>query len=107
VVHNRTAIKGLLNGSIDYKAPDRRWDLRLWARNLTDTRYGAPSNFFLGLAQAFGYAGTYYTQMAWNPPRTVGATLTYQLRWPMGRACGRPVGLGDRINTCPERVLTS
>jgi iron complex outermembrane receptor protein len=79
-VHDRTGINGLLNGSIDFKTRDARWDLRLWGRNLTDTRFGTPQEGYGLLASgAFGYTGTYYALMQWNPPRTFGATVTYHL----------------------------
>jgi iron complex outermembrane receptor protein len=78
-VHDRTAIKGLLNGSIDFRTHDGRWDVRLWGRNLTDTRYGAPVSAYFPLAQLFGYDGTYLALMEWNPPRTYGVTATYHL----------------------------
>jgi iron complex outermembrane recepter protein len=79
-VHDQTGIRGLLNGSIDYKTHDEHWDVRLWGRNLTDTRYGAPTNAYFPSAQAFGYTGTYFALMQWNPPRTFGVTASYHLR---------------------------
>lgn len=79
-VHDWTGIKGLANASIDYMAHSGHWDLRLWARNLTDLRYnGRPSNL-LGFARAFGYNGTYFSAAEWNPPRTFGLTASYHLR---------------------------
>jgi iron complex outermembrane recepter protein len=78
-VHDRTGIHGLLNGSIDYKAHDEHWDVRLWGRNLTDTRYGAPTSVYFPGAVAFGYTGSYFSLMQWNPPRTVGVTVSYHL----------------------------
>ena len=79
-VHDRTAINGLLNGSIDLKTRDERWDVRLWGRNLTDTRFGAPINQYVNIAKLLGYTGAYYSLMQWNPPRTFGVTVTYHLR---------------------------
>ena len=79
-VLDKTRVKGLLNGLIDFKARDGRWDLRLWGRNLTDTRYGPPISLLLPVAQLFGYAGPYFAQMQWNAPRSFGATVTYHLR---------------------------
>jgi iron complex outermembrane receptor protein len=79
-VHDRTGISGLLNASIDYKTHDEHWDFRLWGRNLTDTRYGAPTSVYFVPAAAFGYTGSYFSLMQWNPPRTFGVTVSYQLR---------------------------
>jgi iron complex outermembrane receptor protein len=79
-VHDRTGINGLLNASVDYKRPDGRWDLRLWARNLTDTRFGAPIESYILFAPLLGYTGSYYSLMQWNPPRTFGVTASYHLR---------------------------
>jgi outer membrane receptor protein involved in Fe transport len=79
-VHDRTDIHGLLNASIDYKTHDEHWDVRLWGRNLTDTRYGAPTSAYFAPAVAFGYAGSYLSLMQWNPPRTFGVTASYHLR---------------------------
>jgi iron complex outermembrane recepter protein len=79
-VHDRTGISGLLNASIDYMAHDGHWDVRLWGRNLTDTRYGAPTSAYFVPAVAFGYTGSYFSLMQWNPPRTFGVTASYYLR---------------------------
>jgi iron complex outermembrane receptor protein len=80
-VYDRTGIDGLLNASIDFATRDGRWDVRLWARNLTDTRYaGGPVNNYFALAPLFGYTGSFYSLIQWNPPRTFGATLTVHLR---------------------------
>jgi iron complex outermembrane receptor protein len=80
-VHDRTGIDGLLNASVDFKTRDGRWDVRLWGRNLTDTRYaGGPVNNYFALAPLFGYTGSFYSLIQWNPPRTFGATLTVHLR---------------------------
>jgi iron complex outermembrane receptor protein len=79
-VHDRTDIHGLLNASIDYKTHDEHWDVRLWGRNLTDTRYGAPTSAYFPAAVAFGYTGSYFSLMQWNPPRTVGVTASYHMR---------------------------
>jgi outer membrane receptor protein involved in Fe transport len=79
-VHDRTDIHGLLNASIDYKTHDEHWDVRLWGRNLTDTRYGAPTSVYFPAAVAFGYTGSYFGLMQWNPPRMFGVTVSYHLR---------------------------
>jgi outer membrane receptor protein involved in Fe transport len=79
-VHNRTGIDGLLNASINLETRDGHWDLRLWGKNLTNTRYGAPTSVYFPAAVAFGYTGTYFARMEWNPPMTFGATASYQLR---------------------------
>jgi hypothetical protein len=79
-IHDLTGINGLLNASIDYKASDEHWDVRLWTKNVTDTRFGAPTTAYFPSAQLFGYTGTYYGLMQWNPPRTVGLTVSYHLR---------------------------
>jgi iron complex outermembrane receptor protein len=80
-VHDRTGINGLLNASVDFQTADGRWDVRLWGKNLTDTRFGTPQNGYGLLASgAFGYTGSYYSLMQWNPPRTFGVTLTVHLR---------------------------
>ncbi|HWD67060.1 MAG TPA: TonB-dependent receptor [Caulobacteraceae bacterium] len=80
-VHDRTGINGLLNASVDFQTADGRWDVRLWGKNLTDTRFGTPQNGYGLLASgAFGYTGSYYALMQWNPPRTFGVTLTVHVR---------------------------
>jgi iron complex outermembrane receptor protein len=80
-VHARTGIDGLVNASVNFQTANGRWGLRLWGRNLTDTRFGTPINGFGLLASGiFGYTGTYYTLMEWNPPRTFGVTLSYHMR---------------------------
>jgi iron complex outermembrane receptor protein len=79
-VLDKTRIRGLVNGSIDFKMRDRHWDLRLWGRNLTDTRYGNAFSLFLPTVRVFGFAGTIYSEVLWNEPRTFGATVTYNLQ---------------------------
>ena len=76
----KTEIRGLVNGSIDFATPDGRWDLRLWARNLTDTRYGTPFSGIRSTAGLFGFTGPYFVNMLWNEPRTIGATLTFNMQ---------------------------
>jgi iron complex outermembrane receptor protein len=75
----KTTINGLLNGSVDFKTRDGRWDLRLWGRNLTDTRYATAFSVFASTARAFGFTGPYYADASWNDPRTLGATVTYNM----------------------------
>ncbi|MHB8529854.1 MAG: TonB-dependent receptor [Caulobacteraceae bacterium] len=80
-VHDRTGINGLVNASVDFQTADGRWGLRLWGRNLTDTRFGTPTEGYGALAGGlFGYTGSYYALMQWNPPRTFGVTVTYHMR---------------------------
>jgi len=75
-----TRIRGLVNGSIDFKTADGHWDFRLWGKNLTDTRYGTPVSILIQLAKPFGYTGSYYAELLWNAPRTFGVTATYHMR---------------------------
>jgi iron complex outermembrane receptor protein len=79
-VLDNTRVKGLLNGSIDFKMRDGRWDFRLWGKNLTDTHYGTENSALIAIAPAFGYTGTYFAEMQWNMPRTFGVTATYHLQ---------------------------
>jgi iron complex outermembrane receptor protein len=79
-VQDKMRIKGLLNASIDFKTRDGRWDLRLWGRNLTNTRYATAFSVFISTARAFGFTGPYYADASWNDPRTFGATVTYYMR---------------------------
>jgi outer membrane receptor protein involved in Fe transport len=70
----------LVNASVDYKRPDGHWDVRLWVKNLTDTRYEAPYSNLIAAGPVFGYNGSYYAQVAWNQPRMFGVTLSYHMR---------------------------
>lgn len=56
--------KFLLNGSIQLTTLDERFDIRLWARNITDQEYAVYGNS--------GQLGNLYTPA---PPRTFGVTL--------------------------------
>jgi iron complex outermembrane receptor protein len=79
-VHDKTAVNGLVNGSIDYKIPSGRWDVRLWVRNLTDTRYEVPIANDITTSRALGYNGSYYSSVNWNQPRMFGITASYHMR---------------------------
>ncbi len=57
--------KTLLNGSITWTAPDDRFKVALWAKNLTNESYVAHS-YFIGPG----------TIGVWGAPRTFGATVT-------------------------------
>ncbi len=72
--HNqRAAGYQLWNGSVGYRAD--QWLVRLWGRNLFDTRY-AVRGFYFGLAPP-AYAETLY--VSYGDPRQAGVTLTM---WP-------------------------
>lgn len=60
----------LWNGSVGYDT--QTWSLRLWGRNLLDTRY-AVRGFFFGLEPP-AYPNTLY--VSYGDPRQVGVTLT-------------------------------
>lgn len=56
--------KFLLNGSIQWTAPSGRWDLRFWAKNITNEQYSVYSTD--------GQLGNFYNPA---PPRTFGGSL--------------------------------
>jgi hypothetical protein len=51
-----------------------------YGQKMTDTRFGAPTTAYFPSAVLFGYTGTYLGLMQWNPPGTVGLTMSYHLR---------------------------
>jgi len=63
----------LVNASVSYLAD--AWQLKVWARNLTDKEY-ANRGFYFGNDPRDGYAAKQYTQL--SEPLVFGATLDYQ-----------------------------
>lgn len=63
----------VVNASADFQM-DKRWKLRMWARNLLDKDY-ATRGFFFGNNPANGYVEETYRQLA--EPRVAGLTLSY------------------------------
>jgi len=60
---------GVLNGRIGVRPESGRWDLSVWARNLTNTKY----------FQTLAAANTGVITALLGDPRTVGATLRIKL----------------------------
>lgn len=63
----------LVNASVSYLADS--WQVKVWARNLTDKEY-ANRGFYFGNDPRDGYAAKQYTQL--SEPLVFGATLDYQ-----------------------------
>ena len=63
----------LLNASVSYLA--EHWQIKLWARNLSDREY-ANRGFYFGNDPRDGYTAKQYTQL--SEPLVFGATLDYQ-----------------------------
>lgn len=80
-IYNQTENKGVVNASISYLTPDRRWELKAFVRNLTDERHIVSGSAELSsllltsaeIASGSGVFGTIY-----NPPRTFGGTVTFR-----------------------------
>jgi iron complex outermembrane receptor protein len=76
-----TKKKGILNGSLTYEPQDAKWRVQLWAKNLTNKFYlAAPSNYYFYFVSAaeFAAGAREVDRGTINPPRQVGATLTYK-----------------------------
>lgn len=58
---------GVLNGSIGIATEDDKWELRVWAKNLTNELYEAGKSDVIGSVL-----------VSYNPPRTYGATLRWK-----------------------------
>lgn len=58
---------GVLNGSIGVATEDDKWELRLWAKNLTNELYESGKSDVIGSVL-----------VSYNPPRTYGATLRWK-----------------------------
>lgn len=58
---------GVLNGSIGIATEDDKWELRLWAKNLTNELYESGKSDVIGSVL-----------VSYNPPRTYGATLRWK-----------------------------
>jgi iron complex outermembrane receptor protein len=62
-----------VDASASLTAPSERWTLRLWARNIDDTRYRT-HNIVIG-----GNPATAASLDTWAPPRAIGVDLTFNL----------------------------
>jgi len=58
---------GVLNGSIGIATEDDKWELRLWAKNLTNVLYESGKSDVIGSVL-----------VSYNPPRTYGVTLRWK-----------------------------
>lgn len=58
---------GVLNGSIGVTTEDDKWELRIWAKNLTNELYESGKSDVIGSVL-----------VSYNPPRTYGATIRWK-----------------------------
>lgn len=58
---------GVLNGSVGIATDDDKWELRIWAKNLTNELYESGKSDVIGSVL-----------VSYNPPRTYGATLRWK-----------------------------
>lgn len=73
--------KGIVNASLTYEPEGGRWRAQLWGKNLTNEWYmAAPANYYFYFLTTPEYvAGLREVDRGTvNPPRQVGATLTYK-----------------------------
>jgi len=76
-----TKKKGILNASVAYQPESANWRVQLWAKNLANKWYmSAPSNYYFYFVSAaeFAAGAKEVDRGSINPPRQVGATLTYK-----------------------------
>jgi iron complex outermembrane receptor protein len=72
---------GIVNASLTYTPEGGRWRAQLWAKNLTNEWYmSAPSNYYFYFVTTAEFAAGQreVDRGIINPPRQVGATLTYK-----------------------------
>ena len=77
-VLDRTAFKGVLNLNVGWRSQNGDYEVRLWAKNLTNTRSVVDASSFTPFYATFAEfkAGDYLAQTFWTEPRTIGVTLT-------------------------------
>lgn len=77
-VVDRTAFKGVVNLNVGWRSPDSNYQVRLWAKNLTDHRSVVDASGFTPFYATFAEyrSGVYLAQSFWTEPRTLGITLT-------------------------------
>jgi iron complex outermembrane receptor protein len=76
-----TKKNGILNASLTYAPDNAKWRVQLWGKNLTNKWYmAAPSNYYFYFVSAaeFAAGSREVDRGVINPPRQVGATLTYK-----------------------------
>lgn len=69
-LNRRTSLQkafGVANAALRWTAPDGKWRIGAWCKNLTDTLYAD---------QRIGFAGAYWAHYA--PPRTYGVTVQFR-----------------------------
>ncbi|WP_332770285.1 TonB-dependent receptor [Phenylobacterium sp.] len=74
---------GIINASLTYQPQDAPWKVQVWGKNLTNEWYmAAPSNYYFYFVTAAEFAALQreVDRGVINPPRQVGATLTYKFQ---------------------------
>ncbi|MEO6569321.1 MAG: TonB-dependent receptor [Opitutaceae bacterium] len=82
-IYDNTRNRGVVNGSVSYVTPDRKWEIKAFVRNLTDERHilaGSAELSSLLLTTAEINSGTGLFGTIYNTPRTFGGTVTYRFR---------------------------
>lgn len=79
---DNTPIKGLVNLHATWTSPNGAWEVSLWGKNVTDTRYIIYSTeltaFYATIDEFFSPAQNSIHVMDWSDPRMFGVTLTYR-----------------------------
>ena len=68
---------------LTYEPPGGRWRAQIWGKNLTNQWFmAAPSNYYFYFVSAaeFAAGAKEVDRGTINPPRTIGATLTYRFQ---------------------------
>ena len=78
---NQTSIKGLVNLHLTWTSPNDRWEVSLWGKNVTNTRYVVLASdltpFYTSPGEYFSTAGNKMFAGDFNVPSMFGLTATY------------------------------
>jgi iron complex outermembrane receptor protein len=75
-IHSKTKVDAEINASLTWTSSNKRYEVQLWAKNLTNERNIEFGFNWQPLAAAFyGQPGSNYFLVTYNDPRTFGLTL--------------------------------
>ncbi len=80
-IHGKSGIDGLVNLHAIWYSRNDTWEVSLWGKNITNDRYIVNSinlsPFYANIAEYTSGVGNSMNIVNWNPPSTIGITVTY------------------------------
>ncbi len=81
-ITNKTQVNGLVNLHVNWTSLDERWEVSLWGKNVTNTRFivnatGGLNAFYANIPEYIGGADKVYAG-TWSPPAMFGLSISYK-----------------------------